>query len=194
MITWSSFRNHFGSSFSFFFLTSFFPSFRFFLAALTNIMALLIDRAYAMAEEVDEVLAFMPTLDYMRSMKFVKAVRKKRRETRRFREYLLRIDANLFHEWDVEQARRRREREAMHVMERRMYADVWSEHAEAVPYWFSFPAVSMHRSSSEGARRMHIHRGIFLNFLMIYYTNTVFNLSNYKQYGCRRILKLSGWL
>jgi len=52
----------------------------------------------------------------------------------------------------------------------------------------------MHRSSSEGARRMHIHRGIFLNFLMIYCTNTVFNLSNYKQYGCRRILKLSGWL
>ena len=29
---------------------------------------------------------------------------------------------------------------------------------------------------------MHVHRGIFLNFLMIYYTNTVFNLSNYKQY------------
>ena len=26
------------------------------------------------------------------------------------------------------------------------------------------------------------HRGIFLSFLIIYYTNTIFNLSNYKQY------------
>ena len=87
-------------------------------------MALLYDRACIMAEEVDEVLAFMPTLDYMRSMKFVKAVRKKRRETRRFREYFLRIDPGLLHEWDVEGARRRREREEYHVRERRMYADV----------------------------------------------------------------------
>ena len=52
----------------------------------------------------------------------------------------------------------------------------------------------MHRSSSEGARRMHIHRGIFLNFRIINYTNTVFNLSNYKQYFWKEAYFEIKWL
>ena len=82
-------------------------------------------------QEIDEVIAFMPTLDRMRGMKFVKAVRKKRRETRRARRMMHQIDGHLLHEWDLEDARARRERLATIEMERLLQLYAPAAHAEA---------------------------------------------------------------